>query len=194
MRHRTGLRKSLRVMAYRSRQARRPLRRYVGKFSGTPTQVPGRPSVGISLIAWAGALIAIGALGFLSEATHAPLMLASFGASCVLLFGYPESHFSQPRNTLGGHLIAAAIGLACVALLGDHWTAMAVAVATAIALMKLTRTVHPPAGSTAIIAVHLHPDLSFLLLPVLSGAALLVVLAALYNNVIEHRRYPLYWW
>ncbi len=121
-------------------------------------------------------------------------MLASFGASCVLLFGYPDSHFSQPRNTLGGHLIAALVGMGAVTLLGDHWTAMAVAVATAIALMKLTGTVHPPAGSTAIIAVHLHPEWSFLLLPVLSGAALLVVFAALYNNVIEHRRYPLYWW
>lgn len=181
-------------MAYRSRQVHRPLRRYARKFTGTPTPVPARPGVGVSLVAWAGALIAIGALGFLAEATHAPLMLASFGASCVLLFGYPDSHFSQPRNTLGGHLIAAVIGLAAVALLGDHWSAMAIAVATAIALMKLTRTVHPPAGSTAIIAVHLHPDLSFLVLPVLSGAALLVVLAALYNNVIEHRRYPLYWW
>jgi CBS-domain-containing membrane protein len=186
--------KSLRIMVYRSRHMHRPLRRYARKFTGTPTPMPARPGVGISLIAWVGALIAIGALGFLSEATHAPLMLASFGASCVLLFGYPDSHFSQPRNTLGGHLIAAVIGLAAVALLGDHWSAMAVAVATAIAVMKLTRTVHPPAGSTAIIAVHLHPEPSFLVLPVLSGAALLVVLAAMYNNVIEHRRYPLYWW
>jgi CBS-domain-containing membrane protein len=146
------------------------------------------------LASWAGSLIAIGALGLLTEATHVPLMVASFGASCVLLFGYPDSHLSQPRNTIGGHLIAAIVGIASVAVLGDHWTAMAVAVATAIALMKLTRTVHPPAGSTAIIAVHLHPELSFLVLPVLSGAALLVVLAAMYNNVIEHRRYPLYWW
>lgn len=188
------MRRPLRLMAYRGRQLHRPLRRYAGKFTGTPTPPPARPGLGISLISWVGALLAIGALGLLSEATHAPLMLASFGASCVLLFGYPESHFSQPRNTLGGHLIAALVGMAAVAVLGDHWTAMAVAVATAIALMKLTGTVHPPAGSTAIIAVHLHPELSFLVLPVLSGAALLVVLAALYNNVIEHRRYPLYWW
>lgn len=134
------------------------------------------------------------ALGWLSESTHAQLMIASFGASCVLLFGYPDSHFSQPRNTIGGHLIAAAIGLAMAALLGEHWSAMALAVATAIAVMKLTRTVHPPAGSTAIIAVHLHPGIDFLVLPVLTGAALLVVLSAIYNNVIEHRRYPLYWW
>ncbi|HET6195797.1 MAG TPA: HPP family protein [Acetobacteraceae bacterium] len=188
------MRRQLRLMAFRGRQARRPLRRYAGKFTGTTTLAPARPNLSHVLASWAGALFAIGALGLLAEATHAPLMLASFGASCVLLFGYPESHLSQPRNTIGGHLIAAAVGLGAVALMGDHWTAMAVAVATAIALMKLTGTVHPPAGSTAIIAVHLHPEWSFLVLPVLSGAALLVVLAAMYNNVIEHRRYPLYWW
>jgi CBS-domain-containing membrane protein len=188
------MRKSWRVITYRSRRLRRPIRRYAGKFAGTATAAPTRPGLGHALIAWGGALIAIGALGLLAEATAAPLMLASFGASCVLLFGYPDSHFAQPRNTLGGHLIAAAVGLGSVAVMGDHWTAMAVAVATAIAAMKLTGTVHPPAGSTAIIAVHLHPDITFLVLPVLTGSSLLVVLAALYNNVIEHRRYPLYWW
>ena len=186
--------RSWRLAAYHGRQLHRPIRRYADKFTGTATAVPARPATGHVLASWAGALIAIGALGLLTEATHVPLMVASFGASCVLLFGYPESHLSQPRNTIGGHLIAAIVGIAAVAAFGDHWSAMAIAVATAIALMKLTRTVHPPAGSTAIIAVHLHPDLSFLVLPVLSGAALLVVLAALYNNVIEHRRYPLYWW
>ncbi len=188
------MRRHLRLMAYRGRQFRRPLRRYADKFTGTATPVPAAPTFGHVVISWVGALFAIGALGFLAEATHAPLMMASFGASCVLLFGYPDSHLSQPRNTVGGHLIAAAVGLVAVAVLGDHWTAMAAAVATAIAVMKLTRTVHPPAGSTAIIAVHLHPDLSFLILPVLTGASLLVVLAAFYNNIIEHRRYPLYWW
>ena len=181
-------------MAYRGRRLHRPLRHYAHKFTGTATQAPARPDFSHVLASWVGALIAIGSLGLLAEATHAPLMLASFGASCVLLFGYPDSHLSQPRNTIGGHLIAATVGLAAVAVMGDHWTAMAVAVATSIALMKVTRTVHPPAGSTAIIAVHLNPDLVFLVLPVLSGASLLVVLAALYNNVIEHRRYPLYWW
>lgn len=146
------------------------------------------------LISWIGTLFALGVLGWLADTSHAQLMLASFGASCVLLFGYPESHFSQPRNTIGGHVLAAAIGLATSVFLGEQWWTMALAVATAVAAMKVTRTVHPPAGSTVIIAVHLHPGVEFLVLPVLAGATLLVVLAAIYNNVIEHRRYPLYWW
>jgi CBS-domain-containing membrane protein len=53
--------------------------------------------------------------------------------------------------------------------------------------------VHPPAGSTAIIAVHLHPAWSFVALPTLLGAVVLVGMAAAFNNVVEHRRYPLYW-
>jgi CBS-domain-containing membrane protein len=181
-------------LAYRNRRLRRSLRQYVSKFSGTAAVAPPRPSVGHAVIAWIGALITLSLLGWLSEVTKAPLILASFGASCVLLFGYPDSPFSQPRNTIGGHLIAAATGLACHYLLGDHWSAMALAVATSIAFMKMTKSVHPPAGSTAIIAVYLHPNYSFILLPVLVGSSLLVVMAAFYNNVIEHRRYPLYWW
>jgi CBS-domain-containing membrane protein len=138
-------------------------------------------------------LFAIGLLGWIADASGAPLMLASFGASSVLLFGMPESPFSQPRNTVLGHLLAAAIGIAAGAWLGDAWPAMALAVASALGLMKLTRSVHPPAGSTAIIAVHLHPSLEFLVLPTLAGSAILVLLAALYNNVFERRRYPLRW-
>ncbi len=175
------------------RTLRRPVRRYADKFRGAAAVPPPRPALGHTIVSWLGSLIAIAALGWLSEAAAAPLMLASFGASCVLLFGYPDSHFSQPRNTIGGHLIAAAIGLAVAAMLGEGWQAMALAVATAIAAMKLTGTVHPPAGSTAIIVVHLHPGWSFLLLPTLVGAVCLVVMAAAFNNIVEHRRYPLYW-
>ena len=187
--------RSWRILSFRSKRLHRPLQRYASKFAGSTPHHPVHTTatVGHAIIAWIGTAITLGVLGWLSEATGAPLMLASFGASCVLLFGYPESQFSQPRNTLGGHLIAALIGLAMVSTIGDHWLSMALAVATAIAAMKLTHTVHPPAGSTAIIAVHLHPDATFLVLPILSGASLLVVLAALFNNVIEHRRYPVSW-
>jgi len=175
------------------RLLRRPVHRYLTKFSGTPAVPPKRQALGHILTSWVGALIAIGTLGWMSNACHAPLMMASFGASCVLLFGYPESPFAQPRNTIGGHLLAAATGLIAAHLLGEQWPVLALSVATAIAVMKLTRTVHPPAGSTAIIAAHVHLSWSFLVLPVAAGAALLVVLASLYNNGVEHRRYPLYW-
>jgi CBS-domain-containing membrane protein len=169
------------------------VRRYAEKFRGTVAAPPPRPALGHTVISWLGALLAIATLGWLSDAARAPLMLASFGASCVLLFGYPDSHFSQPRNTIGGHVLAALLGLSAVAVLGEGWPAMAVAVATAIAAMKVTGTVHPPAGSTAIIAVHLHPGWSFVALPTLLGAVVLVGMAAAFNNVVEHRRYPLYW-
>jgi CBS-domain-containing membrane protein len=195
--HQQRRRPSWALARHHARRLRRPLGRYVGKFAGSTTAAPPPPALVHVLASWVGALIAIGVIGWLAQASHAPLMMASFGASCVLLFGYPDSHFSQPRNTVGGHLLAATVGVACAHLAGDAsgvgWPLMALAVATAIAGMKLTRTVHPPAGSTAIISAQLHHDWSFLLLPVGIGAVLLVALAAVYNNVIEHRRYPLYW-
>jgi CBS-domain-containing membrane protein len=74
-------------------------------------------------------------------------VLGSFGASCVLLFGYPDNPFSQPRNVIGGHFLTSLTGLCFLSVLGASWWSMALALATAVALMQLTRTVHPPAGS-----------------------------------------------
>jgi CBS-domain-containing membrane protein len=175
------------------RRVRHPTRVYLRRLRGADAPHPPRPALAVVMASWVGALLAIGFVGWMADAAHASLMLASFGASAVLLFGMPESPFSQPRNTIIGHLLAACIGMAAANLIGENWMAMALAVATALGAMKLARAVHPPAGSTAIIALHLHPGLEFLILPVLAGSLLLVGLAALYNNVFEHRRYPLRW-
>jgi len=175
------------------RRVRHPTRVYLRRMRGAELPHPPRPALAVVMAAWVGALLAIGFVGWMADAAHAPLMIASFGASAVLLFGMPDSPFSQPRNTIIGHLLAAVIGMAAANLIGENWMAMALAVATALGVMKLARAVHPPAGSTAIIALHLHPGPEFLILPVLVGSLLLVALAALYNNVFEHRRYPLRW-
>jgi CBS-domain-containing membrane protein len=79
--------------------------------------------------------------------------LASFGASCVLIFGFPDSPLSQPRNVIGGHFLASLVGLTFLALFGAHWWSMALAVGTAIAVMLLTRTAHAPAGSNPLIVM-----------------------------------------
>ena len=82
------------------------------------------------------------------------LVTGSFGASAVLLYGAPKAPFSQPRNLVGGHLIAALVGVACYRHLPDILVLQeAAAVASAIALMMATRTMHPPGGATAVIAV-----------------------------------------
>jgi CBS-domain-containing membrane protein len=120
-------------------------------------------------------------------------VLGSFGATCVLAFGYPDVPFSQPRNIVLGHTISSATGLLFLSLFGPQWWAMAAAAGTAIALMMATGTVHPPAGSNPVIVFLLRPGWSFLLLPTFLGAVTVTLVALLYNNAVREARYPRYW-
>ena len=122
-----------------------------------------------------------------------PLLIGSFGASAVLLFGAAESPLAQPRNLIGGHLLSAMVAVAVVSLVGTDPTAVALAVGIAIFLMYLTRTIHPPGGATALIGVQVHAGPIFLLMPVLFGVLLLLVVALFTNNVVNHRQYPKHW-
>ena len=140
-----------------------------------------------------GGVLAIGIVGYLAHVTGYPLVLGSFGASCVLIFGFPESPFSQPRNIVGGHVLASFIGLLFLSLLGAHWWSMALAVGITIAAMMMTRTVHPPAGSNPIIIMLLAPTWDFMLTPTLMGALVLVLVALFFNNIPKEKTYPRYW-
>ncbi|HEY0200127.1 MAG TPA: HPP family protein [Burkholderiaceae bacterium] len=142
-----------------------------------------RPPARQVLTAGLGAVLALGLIGALATWTGQPLLLGSFGASCVLLFGFPDGPFSQPRNVIGGHVLASAIGLAGLSLLGPHWWAMAISAACALMAMLLTRTVHPPAGSNPVIVFLSQPTWSFLLLPTLIGAVTLMLIARLYRRL-----------
>lgn len=132
--------------------------------------------------------------------TNYTVLIGSFGASAVLLFCAIKSPLAQPRNVIGGHVIAAIVGAIIEILLGKsyQWVAGALAVSIAISLMCLTNTVHPPAGATALIAVYspesIHKlGMMYVLLPVLSGVAILVLVAIVVNNIFPSRRYPQYW-
>ncbi|KAB7887551.1 HPP family protein [Poseidonibacter ostreae] len=125
------------------------------------------------------------------------LVIASFGASAVLIYGAVNSPLAQPRNLVGGHILSAIIGVASFKLFsGNILFCSAFAVASAILVMQLTLTLHPPGGATALIAVigskQIH-DLGFLyvLVPVASGAFILLIIALLVNNIPKHRSYPL---
>ena len=155
------------------------------------------------------AFLAIGALSLLhfgiTDQSDHTLILGSFGASAVLLFGAPSLPFSQPRNCIGGHCLSCFVGVACYELLDkpnlhSPWLATPVSAALALMGMQLTGTVHPPAGGTVLIAVlgsnRLH-DMGFaLLLPTFIGSVLLVCVAML-NNLIYARKakasYPTRW-
>jgi len=131
--------------------------------------------------------------------TDLVMIIGSFCASAVLIYGAIRSPLAQPRNLMGGHIISALIGVAAYNVLGTHvWLAAAVAVATAIAVMHATKTLHPPGGATALIAVigsqKIH-DLGYLyaLVPVGAGAAIMLAVALVVNNIFKERRYPEFW-
>lgn len=134
------------------------------------------------LLAGLGGIVAIGLIGAFSAFAHAPLLMAPFGASCVLLFSLPGSPLSQPANVIGGHGVAALTGLVLRLLLPNEWWAVALAVGMAIGLMAALRVTHPPAGADPLVVFAADPDFSFLVLPVLSGALALVAIATLFHK------------
>ncbi len=178
------------------------MREYFLKMKGGAKSPPG---VGISEIIWSwlGSVTGIGILGYLSSTYFEPrdltMIIGSFGASAVLVYAAIKSPLGQPRNLVGGHILSALAGVLCYQLFGNViWAAAALAVSVSIALMLATKTLHPPGGATALIAViggeKIH-DLGFLyaFVPAGLGAFILLVVALLVNNLSKERKYPEYW-
>lgn len=131
-----------------------------------------------------GAFVGLATLGALTIESGQPWLIGSFGASGVLLFAFPDGLFSRVRNVIGGHLLTSLVALACLQVFGPGLLAMAFAGALATVLMVITRTVHPPAGGNPVIVFMTQPGWSFLLVPTLGGACLLVVVALLYWRIV----------
>jgi CBS-domain-containing membrane protein len=148
--------------------------------------------------AWIAVLIALGGSAALLVATDHPWLLASLGGSCVILFGMPETEMAQPRSFIGGHLISTLTGLVFSQIGqrmfgGPDMAWMIAAVATALVLMMLTRTIHSPAGANPIVVFHEHAQWSFLGVPLAVGLLVLLVVALAFNNRFLARRYPQRW-
>jgi len=147
-----------------------------------------------------GAFIGTGLIGLLSSyrlaPADAPLLIGSFGASSVLIYGVINSPLAQPRNLVGGHMLSAFIGVSVHRLIPQElWLAAALTVALAIVGMQITKTLHPPGGATALIAVIGSPQLKalgywYVLVPVLVGVLILLLVAVVVNNLTPTRQYP----
>jgi CBS-domain-containing membrane protein len=128
--------------------------------------------------------------------TENVFLIGSLGASSVLLFGAIQSPLAQPRNLIGGHLVSALIGVTIFQLCpGIVWINAPLAVAASIVLMQVTKTLHPPGGATALIAVIGSEKIKLLgywyvLSPVLSGTLILFITALVFNNITASRQYP----
>lgn len=147
-----------------------------------------------------GSFVGIGLIAYFQsqQFSHQDVvyLIGSFGASSVLVYGIIESPFSQPRNLVGGHLISAFIGVTIHQLFpGILYIAAPLAVSLSIVMMQITKTLHPPGGATALIAVigtQRIKDLGYwyVLSPVLTGVLLLLFTALIFNNMTTSRRYP----
>jgi CBS-domain-containing membrane protein len=133
--------------------------------------------------------------GMFVGADSAALLVASMGASAVLLFAVPHGGLSQPWAVVGGHVCSAVVGSACAMLIGPKLLAAALAVGLAIGVMQLMRCIHPPGGATALSAVIGGPGVhalgfGYVFTPVLLNAAVIVLVAVAFNGLFGWRRYP----
>jgi CBS-domain-containing membrane protein len=150
--------------------------------------------------AFLGSFIAIGILAYIQSihfsGNDAVYLIGSFGASSVLVYGIIQSPFSQPRNLVCGHLISAFIGVTVHKLVPDIiWIAAPLAVSLSIVLMQITKTLHPPGGATALIAIIGSDKIKtlgyiYVFSPVLIGALILLFTALIFNNMTSNRCYP----
>ena len=150
--------------------------------------------------AWIGSFLGIIAISYFHmdflDDKDLTLVVGSFGASAVLIYGVPNSPLSQPRNLIGGHLLSAIVGVISYKLFSSNlFLATAIAVSTSILIMQLTLTLHPPGGATSLIAViggeQIHElEFFYILIPVFSGALILFLIAFIVNNIPKNRAYP----
>jgi CBS domain-containing membrane protein len=150
------------------------------------------------LVSGIGGLVGMVVLAIVCErfvGSTNPVLVASMGASAVLVFAVPHGQLSQPWPVLAGHIVSAAIGVTCAALLGTSAVVAGLAVGLTILAMHQFKFIHPPGGATALTAVIGGPAVTsmgyrFVLAPVALNAVLLVVLAVAINAVFPWRRYP----
>ena len=152
------------------------------------------------LWAFIGSFVGLATICYLHFEVFSPqeltLLIGSFGASCVLIYGAIGSPLAQPKNLFFGHLISAVIGVSVYKLLGDYiWVAAPLAVSLSIIGMQMAKSLHPPGGATALIAVTggssiTNLGFTYVLSPVLTGVTILFIAALIFNNIPHKRQYP----
>ena len=119
-------------------------------------------------------------------------LIASFGSTMVLLFGYPESPFAQPKNIFFGHLITALAGLFFLYLIPlPIYILIPLAVGAGVFLMIFFNVTHPPAGGNPIIVIMGSVSLDYIISPILSGTLIILIFGIIINRLILKKKYPI---
>ena len=137
--------------------------------------------------------ITIGILTLLTYKTDLGIFLiASFGASMVMLYGYPESPFAQPKNIFFGHMLTSIVGMFFLYFVPiPIYIILPIAVGVGVALMILLNVVHPPAGGNPIIIIVGSVSIEYLLSPIILGSAIIVIFGLVINRLILKKKYPI---
>ena len=152
-----------------------------------------KPILQKALIAGFFSAFTIGVLTVLTyKSTLGYFLAGSFGSSMVLLFGFPESPFAQPKNVFFGHLVTALVGVIFVALVPlPIYINIALAVGVGIFFMILLNIVHPPAGGNPIMVIIGSVSYDYLISPIIFGCIIIILLAILINKFLLKKNYPL---
>ena len=137
--------------------------------------------------------LTIGALTALTyKTTYGIFLITSFGSSMVMLYGYPESSFSQPKNIFFGHLLTSVVGIIFLYTIPlPIYLLIPFAVGSAIALMMMLNVTHPPAGANPIIVIMGSVSLDYLINPIILGTLIILIFGIILNRLILKKNYPL---
>ena len=145
-----------------------------------------------SVLAGIFSIITIGILTILTYKTsYGVFLIASFGSTMVLLYGYPESPFAQPKNIILGHFLTAFIGIIFLNYIPlPIFINLPLAVGFGVMFMILLKVTHPPAGGNPIIVIIGSVSFDYLLTPVLVGSIILVMFGVIINKFLFKKEYP----
>ncbi len=144
------------------------------------------------LIAALFSIITISALTLLTYKTQFGIFLiASFGSTMVILYGYPESPFAQPKNIFFGHLLTAVCGIFFLFFIPlPIYITIPLAVGSGVGLMIIFGVTHPPAGGNPIIVIMGSVSLDYLINPIISGTIIILIFGIILNRLILKKKYP----
>jgi len=157
------------------------------------------------LLGGIGAGVTIGILSYitfqsiLAGTNYGLWLAASFGSSVVVVFGYPENEFAQPKNVLLGHLLCTLVGIIFVTLFNItqdrsiFYLAIGLAMGISVMLMMAFKVTHPPAGGNTIVVMLTQNSFQFLIFPIMVGAITIIIGGIIYNRFILKKNYPLKW-
>ena len=136
--------------------------------------------------------ITIGALTLLTYKTdYGIFLIASFGSTMVVLYGYPDSPFAQPKNIFFGHLLTSFVGVIFVSFIQlPLFIILPLAVGFGVGLMILFNIPHPPAGGNPIIVILGSVSFDYLLNPIMVGSIIIIVFGIILNKFILKKKYP----